>query len=280
MLTDALSLYNAPVGQDEAFRVFAERCAAAWPTLAVEPAILRRHLASVFLEGSVDLSTLHTDLFLACASLEGVAGARELLETHALADAPKAARRVAKEDHLVEEVVADLRLALLSPIGDKAPLLTRYQGRGPLKSFVLVLATRRTLDRKRRQREVPTDRPDTGVLSKSFVDGGERQRLGEEFLVVFKKHLDRLPARERSVLRDHVVKGVTLDTLARTHGAHRATVARWIASAKQAVFDATRAELSERKSWGSDTFQSFARQAVDIDATLSTFLGEGTTTER
>jgi RNA polymerase sigma-70 factor, ECF subfamily len=235
----------------------------------------------VFLEGSVDLSTLHTDLFLACASLEGVPGARELLEAHAMADAPKAVRRVAREDDLIEEVVADLRLALLSPIGDKAPLLTRYQGRGPLKSFVLVLATRRALDRKRRQREVLTDRADLGVLSGSSVDGGERQRLEAEFLAVFKKHLDRLPPRERSVLREHVVKGVSLDTLARTHGAHRATVARWIASAKQAVFDATRAELSERKSWGSATFQSFARHAaVDMDATLSTFLDEGTPPER
>lgn len=264
------------VPENAAFREFAARCQAAWPTLVVDPALLRAHLASVFLEGSVDLASLNSDLLLACATLHGVAGARESFESHAMADAPKAVRRVSAERDVIEEVVADLRVALLSPVGDKPALLTRYQGRGPLKSFVLVLATRRALDKKRRQREVLSDQPDLGVLQPSSVDGGERQRLEAEFLDVFKKHLERLPQRERSVLRQHVVGGVSLDVLARDHDVHRATIARWIASAKQAVFDATRAELSERKSWGSATFQSFARHAsVDMDATLSTFLREG-----
>ena len=49
-------------------------------------------------------------------------------------------------------------------------------------------------------------------------------------------HDDRGPVLEsivaRTVLRLHVIEGVTLDGLAVAYGAHRATVARWLASAR------------------------------------------------
>lgn len=244
----------------------------AWPGVVLERADLAAHLAAAGLAPSPDL---HADVYLACACLRAIAGAREAFESAVMVDVPKAVRKVHAEDDFVAEVTADLRLALLETETAGPSLLARYRGAGPLRSFVMVLAMRRAVDRRRRQKVVLAEpstlaelsAPDTGI---GRVEGSE---LREAFLDALKDRLATLGPRERNVLRLHVVDGVSAEAIARMYNVHRATATRWIVDAKRIVFEDTKGALRARFSMSPETFESFARdEALRMDVTLSTFL--------
>lgn len=219
---------------------------------------------------------LHADLFLACACSLGIAAAREALERSIMADVPKAIRRVSAEPAFVADVAADLRLALLAAADGKPSMLERYQGKGPLRSFVMVLAMRRAIDRKRRDKEIATS--PSGLHHVAAANPStphlESSELSDAFLVALKEKLATLQPRERNVLRLHIVDGIPAETIARMYGVHRATATRWIGDVKRTVFEETRAALQARFNVSPATFESFARDAaLGLDASLSTFLG-------
>jgi RNA polymerase sigma-70 factor (ECF subfamily) len=221
-------------------------------------------------------SEAHADLYLACACSLGVPAAQEALDRVIMADVPKAIRRVSAEPDFVADVAADLRLALLAGTDGKPSLLERYQGKGPLRSYVMVLAMRRSIDRKRRQKEVvtePADLADLAAANPSVIHVGSSE-LSEAFVAALKEKLSALPSRDRNVLRLHIVDGIPAEAIGRMYGVHRATATRWIADVKRAVFDETRDELQRQFNVSPGTFESFARDAAfGLDAKLSTFLG-------
>jgi RNA polymerase sigma-70 factor (ECF subfamily) len=60
------------------------------------------------------------------------------------------------------------------------------------------------------------------------------------------------------VLRLHVLDGVSIDDIAPMFSVHRATIARWIAAAKQTVLDRTRKRL----------MQDLRLPAADVDSLI------------
>ena len=258
------------LGRDALEAAF-ERGRSAWPGVD-----LSLDDFAAFVEERGASVELHEDVYLACACLKGDTAARIALERSVLADVPRAVHRVSTEDDFVKDVAADLRLALLDGEAGKPALLTRYQGRGPLRSFVMVLAMRRATDRKRRQREIVTEASDFAALEADAdrrIVGAAMRDLEQAFLDALKSKLSSLSARERTILRLHVVDGVPAEKIGRMYGVHRATATRWIVQAKQAVFDETREELQRRFAVSVDTFESIARDAAHgLDASLSTFL--------
>jgi RNA polymerase sigma-70 factor (ECF subfamily) len=249
----------------------------AWPGIELSAEQLAAYMKKWTPSG--DAATrceLHADVYLACACSLGVAGALEALERSIMADVPKAIGRVSSEPSFVADVAADLRLALLTGADGKPSLLDRYQGRGPLRSFVMVLAMRRAIDGKRRQKEIATSPSGLHALaaaSPSTARVGSSE-LSEAFLLALKEKLSLLPPRERNVLRLHIVDGIPADAIARMYGVHRATATRWIADVKRAIFDETRAALQAQFDMSPATFESFASEAaLGLDANLSTFLG-------
>lgn len=225
--------------------------------------------------GSAELEA-HPDLYLACACSLGMPAAREALERSIMIDVPKAIRRVTTDPELVADIAADLRLSLLAGTDGKPSALERYQGRGPLRSFVMVLAMRRAIDRKRRQREVvsePSSLEDIARDEDPSMVGMKSGELRAAFLVALRQRLSALPSRDRNILRLHIIDGIPAEAIGRMYNVHRATATRWIAQAKQVVFEETSASLQQQFNVSSDTFASFARDAAEgLDAELSTFL--------
>ena len=252
-----------------------ERGRRAWPGIDLPAELYARFLGPR--AAAPNDEPQHPDLFLVCAVLAGIPAAREAFESSAMKDVPKAIMRVSSAPDFVADVSADLRLSLVAENDGKPPLLERYQGTGPLRSFVMVLAMRRALDKKRRQKEVPTEQNALAELageSASFqrVDSHEFREL---FMAALKENLSVLAPRDRNVLRMHAVDGISADAIAKMYGVHRATVTRWIAGAKSSVFEETRDSLRKKLNVSPETFASFAREAVDeMDATLSSFLAE------
>jgi RNA polymerase sigma-70 factor (ECF subfamily) len=58
--------------------------------------------------------------------------------------------------------------------------------------------------------------------------------------------MEGLTPRQRSLLRLHVLDGVTLAQLARSYQVHRATIVRWLAQARAEILERTRVAMAQR----------------------------------
>jgi len=145
----------------------------------------------------------------------------------------------------VEDVRATVRDKLLLPDGDNPPRVLGYAGRGRLRGLVQVTATRTAIDRIRleeREVELPArELPGTSNLELSLIKAQYREAFSNGFALA----IAGASRRDRNLLRLHFLGGVTLEQLAQMYSVHRATVVRWLAAAREAVFGATRDHVAE-----------------------------------
>jgi RNA polymerase sigma-70 factor, ECF subfamily len=73
-----------------------------------------------------------------------------------------------------------------------------------------------------------------------------RARYGEQVRLAFAAAFKQLSERERNVLRQYHIDGLTIDQLAGLYQVNRATTARWVAGARLAIVTKTRNLLVER----------------------------------
>jgi len=140
----------------------------------------------------------------------------------------------------VEDVKSGVRDKLLLADGEKPPRILDYAGRGRLRGLVQVSASRMAIDRIRleeREAELPArEIASPGNLELSLIKAQYRAA----FVDGFARAVASASRRDRNLLRLHFLGGVTLEQLATMYGVHRATVVRWLAAAREAVFGATR----------------------------------------
>src|SRR5205823_12308411 len=107
------------------------------------------------------------------------------------------------------------------------------------------------VDLMRARRETPVD-PD--VLGEGTaidpVLAQLKQRYRDEFGEAFRQAAAALTPRERTLLRYRFLDGLSIDEIGVLHRVHRATVARWIAAIREALFEATRERLGSRLAIG------------------------------
>ena len=226
---------------------------AEWPHLALDADRFFQHVADKVPAGEPlahALSRLPApELYLACACGHGDRAAlaafdRIYLQSIAAALAPLDLPR-----GLADEVTQVLRVRLL--LGDQGhPKILDYSGTGDLKSWVRVAATRESIHLMRRTRE---ERPLEDELADALqapLSDPVLARLKESYRDEFRRALTgalaALTRRERNLLRQHYVSGMTSDRIARFYRVHRATAARWTARARERVLEDTRKRLTEQ----------------------------------
>ena len=79
---------------------------------------------------------------------------------------------------------------------------------------------------------------------------------------------DIVALRERNLLKQHLIDGLTVDELATMYRAHRSTCARWLVDARDALGRATRRALSDKLGPREAQLESVLR-FVDSDIELS-----------
>src|SRR5262249_41683920 len=67
-----------------------------------------------------------------------------------------------------------------------------------------------------------------------------------EFELAFREAVQSLSDRERILVRQHFLDGVSVNDLGRLYRVHRATAGRWLERARDALLAATRARLMAR----------------------------------
>jgi RNA polymerase sigma-70 factor (ECF subfamily) len=188
------------------------------------------------------------DEFIRLACLADRPGAVATLEREYITPLRPAVRRICHTDDATDTALQELRNKLLLP---PAPRLAQYRSTSSLRAWLVVVATRVALDVMRRigregQRESELEDELCSMAAAphdQLVDAQQHTILRTALRAAIK----RLPDEQRYALRMHVISGWNIAQIGRVLSVHRATVARWLVSAKDDLRVTLREELTRLK---------------------------------
>jgi len=218
------------------------------------------------------------DLYLACACLHGKAGALEAFDQRFLSQVPSFLARLESACHRVDEVQQLLRERLFVARGDAPPKIADYKGQGRLASWLRVAAIRTALNlhSSRKSQPPPSAAPAELLLASPDPELQYlRARYKEQFNEAFVTALGSLAARDRTVLRLHLLDGLNIDRIGQVFDVHRATAARWLSHAREELFEKTREALTNQLGLSATEFASIVRLIrSDLDLSVCRILRE------
>jgi RNA polymerase sigma-70 factor (ECF subfamily) len=240
---------------------------AAWPEVPLEEGAILRYLAERLAseeDPAAALAVLEVpDLYLCCACAAGVPQALAALDERYVRPLDRTLLRLGLTGAEAADALQQALQALLVGTERAPPALSRYAGRGPLRSFVRIIAVRAARKVRERQRgEVEEDEPLLDALPGAQDDpelNHLKRSYREEFRAAFHEALQGLPAEDLLLLRQHVVEGLGIDQLAGLHGVHRATAARRLARVREALANDTRRCFLRRVPLDQAGYQSILR---------------------
>ncbi|MFY2560671.1 sigma-70 family RNA polymerase sigma factor [Corallococcus terminator] len=264
--------------------VFAGR--RAWPEVVLPEEDFLRHVAQRLVPSGEPEDALAAvpvaDLYLACACERGLPSAHAALERHLFPKVARAISRVRGGGVDAKEVLQQLRQRLLVPSKDGGePRIAEYQGGGPLAAWLRAAAVRTALNLQRAEgRRARAEEDADGSMFERVGEAGDdleldylRRRHQEDFREALSGALASLSPRERTVLRLHVVDGVSLESIGVMYRAHKSTVSRWVSNARQTVLVGVRERLAERLRLSSGELHSLMHAVrSQLDLSLSGLL--------
>lgn len=258
---------------DEGVDEWVERARRAWPALTCDEAEFRADCQAASAEGTVFYGE---DRWLALACEGGQPQALRALERLL---APMLEQLVLRSRGSRIEA-ADLRQLvwqrLLVAAPPDEPKLREYKGRGALKAWLRVIATRLLVDVSRKQsgNESPiSEERATDALVATTSDPELmflKHHAHGHLVQAVTQALAALGPDERTLLRQHLVDNLSIDQLAVAHGIHRATAARWIQSAKASLLSDARKRLISRMGISGGELESVMRM---IESQLHVSIG-------
>jgi RNA polymerase sigma-70 factor, ECF subfamily len=214
---------------------------AAWPGIGLDPAAFVGYVAERLSPAADPATALDglcvTDLWLAagCAAQDRAALAQFDARLGAQLRGALAPMNLGADQ--VDEVAQELRRKLLVADGG-APRIADYSGRADLRTWLRTAAVRTAIDLLRKQRDVLAD--DDVMAALPAIDDDPallhaKQLYRAELAAAFRDALPQLDARDRVLLKYQFVDGLSIDRIGAIYGVHRATAARWLAGAREAL---------------------------------------------
>ncbi len=238
-----------PTSIEDQVAQLCDEAQAAWPEITVDKAaVVEAFVAKLAGEEPPAITSANVaELYLAVGCARGNEQAIKVFDRDYLSVVAQALGGMRLPAATVDDVRSIVRDKLLLADGDKPARILDYAGRGRLRGLIQVSASRAAIDRIRheqREAELPADAQlaAAGNLELSLIKAQYR----EAFVAGFTTAVGTLPRRDRNLLRLHLLGGVTLEQLAQMYGVHRATVVRWLATARAALFDATRDHVATK----------------------------------
>lgn len=202
------------------------------------------------------------DVRLAQRALAGDHAALQELDAVITEVIPSALARSRVPRSWGDEVAQRVRSKLLVAEEGTLPRLHRYEGRGPLRAWVRVTALRTGIDMLRSQRREET-LEDRVLAAKSGISDPEVLYLKQHYATHFREALTAsladLDARDRRLLKLRILDDLNIDAIGALHGVHRATAARWLESAREALGKGVRARLERQLDLGQQDLGSVLR---------------------
>lgn len=239
----------------------------AWPGVELEPQVYLQHLADAVRARSDELadhvirSMPVADLYLAAACTAGVPSAIAAFQVGVLTVVRPALGKLRLAETTIDET--EQRVLIMILVGDPdQPAIARYTGRGRLRSWIRTIAVR-------------TGRRLAGVTGSGGDHGAEldrlaanvhdpelsllRERYRDQVHAALREAIAQLPERQRNVLRQYYLDGLTIDQLAALYRVDRATTARWVVASRSAVLAGVRAQLTAALGASADEVDSILR---------------------
>lgn len=193
------------------------------------------------------------DLGVAFACAKGQPAAVQLLERVHLAQAERALRKMNLGSSVVEDVMGEVRFELFAREG--GALIGTYSGRGALGGWVRAIAVHAALKRAKKQRREVTPEAAADLPVPAVELAALRGAYGAQFTRALDSSFRALPLEQRNLLRQSFLDGLSIDVLAGLLQVHRATAARRVAAAREALTSAVKAQLMRELQLGETSVQ-------------------------
>ena len=251
----------------QGLRNLVDRARLAWPGMDLSDAVFLPYVAERLPAGGELLGRVEqlalADLYLACACVRGDRAAIVILgqQLFGKVRAILASMRLPKAQRDDTEQALYVRLLVGPPGG--TPQLASYSGRGPLQSWLCIVAVREGRLALRKVRRDPL-LSEEALLDLVGADSGSelgcfKQAYRDHFRAAFRAAIQALSARERNVLRCHLAQDMTNAQIGAICGVHPGTVKRWMAEIREQLLDSTRAELQSRLGLSASQVDSMIR---------------------
>lgn len=263
---------NTPPDHLASASPLAERCyvagRAAFPGLEFDWLVFRQAWSQF---GGEETSGAEADDYVRLACLADVPGATELFESQYLAQLRGVISRICHDEDTTDVALQELREKLLLPPRER---LSNYQAVGQFRAWLRVVATRTALDVMRRRgaraKKEVTLEAHLEALALDPEDRFIREESARQVRTALRAAVKRLPDRQRHALRMHLVLEWNVTEVGRVFSVHRATAARWIASAKTKLHDLFGEELSKVAPSDSDEAAAYLTELPSrLDVSLS-----------
>jgi RNA polymerase sigma-70 factor (ECF subfamily) len=253
---------------------------AAYPDLTVDAATFaaelgRRLGAAASPDQLARVRADHVHLAIACAAGDPLAIRR--FEAEFLDEIDATAGRLRARPDQLDDVRGQVRRILFVSEPDRPAALGAYSGRGDLRSYLRVIATRELV------RVINKGRREVGITDEAFLDmlspasdpglGYLRERYRGDVDAAMRAALIRLADQPRALLRYSLIEGWSVDRIGALYGIHRATAARRVAAAREELGAAIRTELAARLAISVDEVDSIVRLVQSrIDVSIERLL--------
>ena len=266
---------------DEHVRRAYERGGTAWPGLELDAAAFEAYFLRHAGSGAPPADSLAPDMYLACACAHGVPGALERVDRILTSDVARAVRSIDPSPAFVEETLQATRERLFVAKDGRPARVFDYAGRASLRSWLCAVGVRLAISQRRRKGDRRGRQVDEEQDVQLARQGPEleylRRRYKDAFEEALRRAIGRLAPRERLLLRLNIVEGMSLDKLAAAYGIGRSTAGRWLAHARQMLFEAVRRELHAKLKLSSAELDSLAAEIQSqLDVSVMRLLARST----
>jgi RNA polymerase sigma-70 factor (ECF subfamily) len=247
-------------------------CRAEHPDIAVDTAAFVRHVASRI--GAAELQRAPVaDLYLAFACGAKDPAALDRFEQVFGPDIDRIVRRGSVNATEAADLGQQVRAKILVGGAERSPQILAYAGRGSLRGWVRVVASRMVVDQKRvalTEREVLVEPELLEALDAVPLDPNTqwlRAKYRDAVAAAMERAFAALPLKERRLLRAQLVERLGIDDLGALYGVHRTTAARWIEKARRGLVERIHAELRQTLGAQEATVRSLVglvRSAIDL----------------
>jgi RNA polymerase sigma-70 factor (ECF subfamily) len=248
----------------------------AWPGVELPPEAFYAWVAAR--AGSdEEMRALRTDeLYLTCACAHGDRRAFVHLESRYFGGVAASLSRLRLGILTVDELTQILRARLFVTDGKKKARISGYSGRGDLGSWMRVIAVRAALRQLRSEKRVRADAQRVPApLPMDAELGHLKRQYGGHVRAALSASLEGLGTREKNLLWQYYLDGLTIEQIGALYGAHRVTVARWLDAIRQRLLDDTRHALGSRLRASQHECDSIIRMVQSqIDLTLNRLLDD------
>lgn len=208
----------------------------AWPQIVVDEAAFTAAVnrAPEAIDGP--------ELYIACAAATGDTAAIRAFEARYFTCIAGVAKRLSLSSDDANEIAQTLRQRLFIAQDGKPADVIGYAGSGRLAGLVQVAATRIGLNLRRGRKRIADDVvPDAPTVANDTMYSKAEYR--GHIKTALEDAATMLEPRDRTLLRLHFVDRASIDDVATLYRVHRATAARWISVAREALVANTRQQF-------------------------------------